>query len=40
MQINNFFYRTQDFFSVGGYALRWPSMVSEKAKHKARVLGF
>ncbi len=40
MQTTNFSYHTQDFFRVADYAIRWASMVSEKAKHKALVLGF
>ena len=40
MQIRDFSYRIWGFSRLADYAIRWEDMVSEKAKHKARVLSF
>lgn len=40
MQIHHFGYRLRGFLRLADYAIRWENMVSEKAKHKARVLSF
>lgn len=40
MQIHRFGYRLRGFLRLADYAIRWEDMVSEKAKHKARVLSF
>ena len=40
MQIHNFSYRIRGFLRLADYAIRWEDMVSEKGKHKARVLSF
>ena len=39
MQIHNYSYRIRGFSRLADYAIRW-DMLSEKAKHKARVLSF
>ena len=40
MQIHNFSYRIRGFLRLADYAIGWEDMVSEKGKHKARVLSF
>ena len=40
MQIHSFSYRIRGFARLADYAIRWASMVSEKAKHRAQVLSF
>lgn len=40
MQIHDFSYRIRGFARLADYAIRWEAMISEKAKHKARVLSF
>lgn len=40
MQIHNYSYRIRGFLRFADYAVRWEDMVSEKGKHKARVLSF
>ena len=40
MQIHSFSYRIRGFSRLADYAIRWEDMLSEKAKHKARVLSF
>lgn len=40
MQIHDFSYRIRGFARLADYAIRWEAMVSEKAKHKDRVLSF
>lgn len=40
MQIHNFSYGIRGFLRLADYAIRWEDMVSEKGKHKARVLSF
>ncbi len=39
MQIHNYSYRIRGFSRLANYAIRW-DMLSDKAKHKARVLSF
>ena len=39
MQIHNYSYRIRGFSRLADYAIRW-DMLSDKAKHKARVLSF
>ncbi len=38
MQIRDFSYRIWGFSTLADYAIRWETRVSNKAKHKARVL--
>ncbi len=38
MRIYNYSYRFRGFARLADYAIRWEAMISEKAKHKARVL--
>lgn len=40
MQIHNYSCRIRGFLRLADYAVRWEDMVSEKGKHKARVLSF
>ncbi len=40
MQIRDFSFRIWGFFRLADFTIRWEDMVSEKAKHKARVLTF
>ncbi len=40
MQIHDFSYPIRVFLRLADYAMGWEDMVSEKGKHKARVLSF
>lgn len=40
VQIHNYSYRVRGLARLADYVIRWEAMVSEKAKHKARVLSF
>ncbi|MFQ5917664.1 MAG: hypothetical protein ACE5I0_07630, partial [Candidatus Binatia bacterium] len=40
VQIHNYSYRIRGLARLADYVIRWEAMVSEKAKHKARVLSF
>lgn len=40
MQIHRLSYRVRGFVRLADYAIRWTRMVTEKAKHKLRVLAF
>ena len=40
MQIHSFSYRIRGFSRLAEVAIRWEDILSEKAKHKARVLSF
>ena len=40
VKIHNYSYRIRGLARLADYVIRWEAIVSEKAKHKARVLSF